>query len=409
MSRDGKTPHEQTKAPPAPQHFWRPEGASDPLIHQKHGYIGRPLSRVDGPLKAKGAARYAAEVPFEDLLYAALVTSTVSRGRITDIDTSAAEAAPGVALVMTYRNAPRIETQKLFGTAADAAGPHDLPVMQDAEIHWNGQAVAVVLADTQEQADHAASLVRATYEHLPTVTDFAVAKTKARLPESILGEPPEVTRGDAEKALRDAPVRIDATYTTPRMNHNAIEPHAVTLAWTGDSLEVHDASQLISATAGTLAQMFGLREDQVRVHSPFVGGGFGGKCLWDHQILAAQAARLIRRPVRLCLPRAQVYRLVGGRTCTEQRVALGAARDGTLKALIHTGIAAMTAHNNCPEQFTFPARHLYAAETFHIRQQVADMDMTPNTFMRAPGESIGTFALESAIDELAYALTLDPT
>ena len=407
MSREERTAPEGGKAPPAGQ-FWQPDGAPDPLIHQKHGHIGRAVSRLDGPLKVKGEARYAAEVPFEDMLYAALVTSTVPRGSIKDIDTAAAEDAPGVALVMTHRNAPRMEVAKMFGTSPKAAGLHTLPVMQDAEIHWNGQAVAVVLAESQEQADHAASLIAVSYERMPTTTDFEVAKSQARFPDSILGEKPDFSIGNAEEALKAAPVRVDATYTTPRHNHNAMELHAVTLAWEGDSLEVHDATQVVSATAATLAQIFGLREDQVRLYSPYVGGGFGGKCLWDYQILAAAAARLAKRPVRLSLTREQVYRLIGGRTCTEQRVALGATREGTLKALIHTGVAAMTVHNNCPEQFTFPARHLYAAETFHLRQQVADLDMTPNTFMRAPGESIGTFALESAIDELAHELRLDP-
>ena len=408
MSREETAPREGGKTPPFARRDWQPEGAPDPLIGRKHGHIGQAISRIDGPLKVKGAARYAAEVPFEDMLYAALVTSTVSRGRIASIDASSAQEASGVALVMTYRNAPRMETPKMFGTSPKAAGLHTLPIMQDEEIHWNGQTVAVVLAESQEQADHAASLIEVTYETLPTITDFDVAKADARFPDSIMGEPADLKIGKADEALAAAPVRIDATYTTPRHNHNAIELHAVTLAWDGDSLEVHDASQLVTATAGTLAQVFGVREDQVRVHSPYVGGGFGGKCLWDHQIIAAAAARLARRPVRLCLPRDHVYRLVGGRTCTEQRVALGATRDGKLTALIHTGVVAMTKHNSCPEQFTFPARHLYAADSFHVSQQVADMDMTPNTFMRAPGESVGTFALESALDELAHELDMCP-
>jgi xanthine dehydrogenase YagR molybdenum-binding subunit len=408
MSREDTAPREGGKTPPFGRPSWEPDGAPDPLSRQKHGHIGQAVSRLDGPLKVKGEARYAAEVPFDAMLYAALVTSTVSRGKITYIDTLAAEEAPGVALVMTYKNAPRMETPKMFGTSPKAAGLHTLPILQDEEIHWNGQTVAVVLAESQEQADHAASLIEVAYQTLPTITDFKAAKTKARFPDSIMGEPADLKIGEAETALKSAPVRIDATYSTPRHTHNAIELHAVTVAWDGDSLEVHDASQLVTATAGTLAQMFGLRDDQVRVYSPYVGGGFGGKCLWDHQILAAAAARLARRPVRLCLPRDQVYRLIGGRTCTEQRVALGATREGKLTALIHTGVAAMTKHNSCPEQFTFPARHLYAAEAIHVSQKVADLDMTPNSFMRAPGESVGTFALESALDELAYELKMDP-
>ncbi len=387
---------------------WLPGGTPDPLM-LKHGAIGAPVTRVDGPLKVMGKARFAAEVPLAGLTYAALAHSTIARGRIAELDTGAAEAAPGVVLVMTHRNAPRMKPPPVFLSAPKAAGPSDLPVMQDDEIHWNGQPVAVVLAETQEQADHAASLVRVTYAAEPAVTSFDAAKGKAHPPATILGEPPSVEIGDAEAALAQAAVKIDRTYRTPRYNHNAIELHAATVTWDEDgTLVVHDASQLVNATAWTLAQVFGLEEKNVRVLSPFVGGGFGGKCLWDHQILAAAASKLAGRPVRIVLSRESVFRIVGGRTTTEQRVALGAKEDGTLAALIHTGVAAMTAHNACPEQFTFPARHMYAADTIRVAQDVADMDMLANTFMRAPGESIGTFALECAIDELAEALRLDP-
>ena len=247
-----------------------------------------------------------------------------------------------------------------------------------------------------------------TYDVEPSVTSFEAAKAKSHPPKTILGEPPSITIGDAEAAMKTAAFTVDRTYRTPRHNHNAIELHAATLAWDGDELTVHDATQMVNATAWTLAEIFGLTEKQVHVRSPFVGGGFGGKGLWDHQILAAAAARMVGRPVRIVLSREGVFRVVGGRTTTEQRVALGAKADGTLAALIHTGVAAMTSHNNCPEQFTFPARHLYAAETIKIAQDVAEMDMLANTFMRAPGESVGTFALECALDELAETAGLDP-
>ena len=374
----------------------------------QHGHVGAPLSRLDGALKVRGAARFAAEVAMEELLYAAVVHSTIARGRIAALDTAAAEAAPGVALVMTHRNAPRLRAPQIFGEGGGVAGSN-LAVMQDESVHWNGEAVAVVLAETQEQADHAAGLVAVTYEAASAVTDFAAARAKARDPASVLGEPSVIEIGDAEHELIAANDRwVDATYTTPPLNHNAIELHAATVRWEGEQLMVHDATQMITSTAASIARVFGLRPHQVRVLSPFVGGGFGGKGLWSHQILAAAAARLAGRPVRLVLSREGVYRLVGGRTPTVQRVALGVARDGRLAALIHTGVAAMTAHNNCPEQFTFPARHLYASRTFRLEQRVADMDMLANTFMRAPGESIGTFALESAIDELAHLMKIDP-
>jgi xanthine dehydrogenase YagR molybdenum-binding subunit len=388
-----------------------PDRASDPLMEAKRA-IGQPLSRVDGALKVMGHARFAAEVPFEDLTYAALVCSTIARGRIGEIDTAAAEAAPGVRLVMTYKNAPRLKAPPVMMLDPKGAASSDLPVMQDPTIHWNGEPVAVVVAETQEQADHAASLVRVAYQLEPSATSFEQLKAKAKPPENILGEPTRIAVGDAEKMLVEAPFRVDRTYRTPRYNHGAIELHAVTVAWQGkgrqQTLVVHDATQMVHLTRSTLAAVFGVAEDKVRILSPFVGGGFGNKAVWNHHVLAVAAARMIGRPVRLVLSREGVFRITGGRTLTEQRVALGARQDGSLAALIHTGIAGMTAHNHCPEQFTFPARHLYAAQTVLVSQQIVELDMVANTFMRAPGESVGTFALESAIDELAEQMSLDP-
>jgi xanthine dehydrogenase YagR molybdenum-binding subunit len=387
---------------------WLPGGEPDPLIRHKHGLIGKPLSRIDGPLKVKGGARFAAEFPLENMVYAALAYSTIAKGRIATIDTSAAEQAPGVVLVMTHRNAPRLKPAPVFMSAPKAASGDDLPVMQDDSIHWNGQPIAVVLAETQEQADHAMSLIRATYETGAAVTSFAAAKAKGVQPGLFMGHPLADEIGDAEAALAAAPHKVDAIYTTPRHNHNAIELHAVTLMWEGEDLIVHDASQLVAHEAWTLAQVFGLDEKQVRVTSPYVGGGFGGKSLWDHQIIAAAAARIVQRPVRMTLSREGVYRVVGGRTLTEQRVAIGAQPDGTFDALVHTGTVAMGEHNNMPEPFILPARSAYAAKTLKLGVQTATMDMLANTFMRAPGESVGTFGLESAIDELAAEMGIDP-
>ena len=385
-----------------------PGGEPDPLAAVQKGWLGQAVSRVDGPQKVRGEARFAAEVPFEGLTYAALTYSTVARGRIATLDTTAAETAPGVVFVMTYRNAPRLAAPKPIMTAPQAAGSSDLPVMQDAEIHWNGQPIALVLATTQEAADHATSLIRATYELLPAHIAFDAEKTLAPLPENVLGAPARIEVGDAEAALAGAAVRVDHVYRTPRQNHNAIELHAATVNWEGDQLTVHDATQMLVNTRWTLAEIFGVKEDKIRVLSPFVGGGFGGKGLWNHQILAIAAAKASGRPVRIVLSREGVFRAVGGRATTEQRVALGANADASLAALIHTGVTGTTAHNNVPEQFTFPARHLYAAETLLIEQRVARLDIVSNTFMRAPGESVGTFALESALDELAAELQVDP-
>ena len=385
-----------------------PGGTPDPLITRKHGIVGAPVTRIDGPLKVKGAAPFAAEFPVQGMLYGSVVFSTIAKGRITGLETSEAEKAPGVKLVMTYKNAPKMKPTPLFNSQPKAAGPSDLPIMQDDSIHWNGEPIAVVLAETQEQADHAKSLIRATYEEQPAVIDFDEAIKSAHEPKSILGEEPTVNEGDAEAALSSAAHRVDATYRTPRHNHNPIELHGVTLFWEDGELYVHDASQAVAQSAWTLAEVFGLQEGKVHVWSPYVGGGFGSKTLWHHQVLAAAASKMAEKPVRLVLSREGVYRTVGGRTTTQQRVAIGANADGCFQALIHTGVAAMTEHNDCPEQFTFPARHLYAMESFLIGQKVADMDMLANTFMRAPGESIGTFALEGAVDELAEQMGIDP-
>lgn len=381
----------------------------DPLIHRRHGLIGAPVSRIDGPLKVSGRAAFSAEIPLDGLTYAALEYASIARGRIVAIDTSAAEAAAGVVLVMTHRNAPRLKPVPAFMTAPKAVGGDDVPVMQDDQIHWNGQPVALVLADTQEHADYAQSLIRITYESLGDgVTSLDAAKAKGAEPGVFMGGPLKVAIDDAEAKLAAAPYKVDVRYTTPRQNHNPIELHAATLAWEGATLRIHDSVQAVAHVAWSIAQAFGIDEKDVHVTSPYVGGGFGSKTLWQHQLLAAAAAKLAQRPVRITLSREGVFRVVGGRTLTEQRVALGAQADGTLDALIHTGTVAMTPHNNMPEPFILPAKSSYASRSFLLHVETVKLNMTANTFMRAPGEAVGTFGLEAAIDELAHALGMDP-
>ena len=387
---------------------WLPGGAPDPLIQHKHGLIGAPILRIDGPLKVAGEARFAAEFPMEAMTFAALLCSTIAKGRIAGIDVAEAEAAPGVVLVMTHKNAPRLTPTPPFMSKPKAGGGDNVPVMQDDRIHWNGQPVALVLAETQEQADHALTLIRVSYEAEVGLTAMAAAKAQGTEPGLFMGQPLKLEKGDAEARLAAAPHRVDAAYTTPRHNHNPIELHAATLGWSGDDLYIHDASQSVDHMAWTMAEVFGIEERQVRVTSPYVGGGFGCKGLWQHQILAAAASRLAGRPVRIVVSREGVFRIVGGRTLTEQRVAIGAQADGGFDALIHTGVVAMTPHNNMPEPFILPSRSAYAAGSFKLAVETVKLDMVANTFMRAPGESVGTFGLESAVDELAFDLGMDP-
>lgn len=383
-------------------------GKPDPLASSDDPLIGAPVSRLDGPVKVRGEARYAAEFAPAGMVHGALVYSTVAKGRIAAIDVAGAEAAPGVVLVMSHLNAPKMQPPPLLMREPLGGSGDALPVFQDDRVHWNGQPVAVVLAQTREQADHAASLVRVRYAAEDGVTSMEAARAAGATVAEFMGAPLQDIVGDAEAALASAGERVDLVYRTPRQNHHAIELHAVTVAWEGDVLRVHDSTQGVVNAAFTLAQVFGIAQEQVRVTSPFVGGGFGGKLVWRHHLLAAAASKLSGRPVRIMLSREGVCRAVGGRTATEQRVAIGADRDGRFVSLIHSGVAVMTEYNAMPEPFIHNARVLYAAPAMKLEVQKVTMNMVANVPMRAPGESVGSFALESAVDELADQLGIDP-
>lgn len=388
-----------------------PDPAPDPLIREPLA-IGLPLDRVDGPRKVQGAATFSAEYQVEGLAHAALVCSTIAKGRIASIDCTEAEAAPGVVAIITYQNAPRLEHPTLLSALrlSKGIGASDLPIMQGDAINFDGEPVAVVVADLPEQAAYAASLVRVTYAAKWPQVSFEAAKANATVPKSVMGEEPEVTIGDPDAALAAAAYVVDHTYRTPRQNQNALEPHATIAIWEDDDhLLVLESTQFVNGVKHQLAHIFGLKPENVRVLSPFVGGGFGGKvALWSHTVLCAAAAKFAGRPVKLVLTREGVFRVVGGRTLAEQRVALGANSDGALTALIHTGTTATTTHARYPEQISLTSRHLYDAKNLHSGQDVVNLDTVANTWMRAPGDALATYALEVAIDELAYAMQLDP-
>jgi xanthine dehydrogenase YagR molybdenum-binding subunit len=375
--------------------------------------VGQPLSRVDARLKVTGQARYTAEFPVAQVSYGVLVRSTIARGHIATIDTETARRALGVLAVLTHENAPKRHQTKEFDPSdkEPGASPTTILVLNTNEVGWHGQPIAIVVAETLDQAEHAAALVRVSYADSEPARLSLVAETpRAFLPKKVLNEKPEVKQGDAEEALAAAPVKIDYTYTTPPYNHNPIEAHNTLAYWEGeDKLTVYDSTQYIFGVRKMLSEMFALKEENVRVVSAFVGGAFGSKGrAWPHVGLAAMAAKVVGRPVKVDLPRKDMFYMVGGRTPSEQRVALGTDAQGKLQALIHTGTTASSTSNTFAEHFSFPARHLYASSNFLIQQKLVKLDMVPNTFMRAPGDGIGTFALESAMDELAWALSLDP-
>ena len=386
-----------------------PDRAPD-LLAEAHRVIGQPLDRLDGAAKVTGAATFSAEYALDGLVHAALVHSTVAKGRIVRIDAAEALACPGVIEVITHLNAPQMKAPPLTdGSGGSDNAGSSAPVLNTDRIFWNGQPVAVVVADTLERAEQAASRVRVAYASEAAAVSFDAAKPDAEKPKQVMGDDTDVAKGDAEAALSAAAFKVDHRYQTPRHNHNAIEPHATIAAWEGDRLTVYEPTQYVRGVADSLAKMFSLDKGHVKVLAPYVGGGFGGKgSMWSHVQLCVLAAKVVGRPVKLALTREGVFRLVGGRTPSDQRVALAADASGKLSALIHTGVTATSSSNYFPEQFSFPARHLYATENLLVGQRVVRLDTTPNTYMRAPGESIGSFALESAMDELSYALGIDP-
>ena len=372
--------------------------------------VGLPVSRVDGPLKVRGEATFTAEFERAGAVFAALVYSRVARGKIARIDAAQAERSSGVLIVMTHQNAPAMKVPPGYGTPEGGAAASTLPVMQDDQVYWNGQPVAVVVAETQAQADFAASLVSVEYSARQARVAFDALKAGAEAPPNVLGEPAELKNGDAEAALKAAPITVDQSYRTQRQSAGAIELHATTASWNEDGeLTVYDSTQSLSWVKNTLCAVFDLTPKKVRVVAPFVGGGFGGKAaLWNHTLLCVAAAKLTERPVKLSLSREGTFRATGERALSEQRVALGAGQGGKLASLIHTGTTGVVDHTTFFEQFSFPARHLYAAPAYLIAQKIVKLDMVANTSIRAPGDAIGTFALESAMDELAHTLGMDP-
>lgn len=385
------------------------EPAADRLATEE-GEIGRPRNRLDGPDKVTGTVRYAAEYEAPNTCYAVAVGSTIARGRIASIDTSLATAAPDVVLVMTHENAPKMRPTRAYATLQGplAAAAMSLPVLNTDEIFWNGQPVAVVVAETLEQAQHAAHLVRLRYEPAPAKLSMQAERVHASTPSQALFEESKVRIGDTRTALADAAIVIDYVYRTPPENHSAMEPHATLAMWEDEDLIVHDATQYPYGVKEMLAKKFGVPERRVRVLAPFIGGGFGGKtCAWPHVSLAVAAAKLAGRPVKLVLSRGDVFHMVGGRSPTESRIALGSDVEGRLVALEHEALS-MCTRDVYAEAAVTPSRHLYASPNLSIHQRVVRLDRIQNTFLRAPGEAPGSFALESAVDELAWRLGMDP-
>jgi xanthine dehydrogenase YagR molybdenum-binding subunit len=370
--------------------------------------IGNPITRVDGRLKVTGEARYASDMPLADPVYAFLATSAIARGRVTDIDEGEARAMPGVLDILTHRNtADAIKRTKLFSDGG-YVGTTIMPLGSDQVFH-DGQIVAVVLADTFETARDAAHRLRISYaEEKPSAGfDSPGAETVAAKDAAKNFEDPRV--GDAEAAFATAAVTIDQHYETPTQHHNPIELFTTSCAWADGKLTVWEASQNVTGLKHGLAEQLGIEADKIHVVSPFIGGAFGSRgSLTQRTALIAVAAKRLNRPVKLVPTRDQGFTIATYRAETRQHVKLGAGRDGKLVALVHEGEEVTSRPDNYKVAGTDASTRLYACPNVASKVSIVHADRNTPGFMRSPPEVPYLFALESAMDELAVALDMDP-
>jgi xanthine dehydrogenase YagR molybdenum-binding subunit len=369
---------------------------------------GAPINRVDAWAKVSGAARYSAEHPVDNVAHAVLVTSTIPSGRVLAIDDSAARDVPGVLLVMTHANAMRLPEETKNGKIQPPIGRR-LTLLQDDDVYYNNQPIAIVVADTFERAREAGARLRIEYERKPAVLDFEQAKQSLHAPDKVLAEETDTKRGDLQAGLLSGSARIDVTYTTPVEHHNPLETHATIAAWDGDHLTLYDSTQYMKGVQRIVASIFGIPPDNVTSICPYVGGGFGCKgSAWSHVVLTAMAAKQVGRPVKLSLDRSQMFGPVGCRPNTEQRMRMAALPDGRLTASSHDTIAYTSMIEDWIEPCGLVTRMMYDSPNQETSHRLARMHLGTPTFMRAPGEATGSYAQDCAIDELAYELHMDP-
>ncbi len=371
---------------------------SNPIDRLK--VVGKPTDRVEGPLKVSGMASYSYERHdvAANAAYGYVVGATIAKGRIRAIDLSRARTAPGVLTIVTAQNAGTLGKGN-FNTAKLLGGP---------EIEHYHQAIALVVADTFEQARAAAHLVRVTYAPVKGVYDLSKAKDAATRPKKLIGGPSDSAVGDFAAAFTEAPVTVDATYRTPDHAHAMMEPHATTAVWAGDELTLWTSNQMIDWGRGDVAATLGIPKEKVRLVAPFVGGGFGGKLfVRADALLAALGARAANRPVKVALQRPLMMNNTTHRPATIQRVQIGASRDGKISAIAHESWSGDLPEGK-PDGAVDQTRKLYAAANRMTATRLCVLDLPEGNAMRAPGEATGHMALEVAMDELAEKLDLDP-
>lgn len=377
-----------------------------------YALAGQPIDRVDGRLKVTGKATYTSDMPAKNLCHAVLLKAEIGHGEIAEIDLSAAKASPGVIDVFDYRSGFKFQLPEGNFMEGTVLSEGFLP-MQDAQILYYGQIVGILIAETLEQARDAAARVKMRYAIKTPLTSFE--KAPGHAPKQVDGSPPtdsHLPPGVASIAdvLGSAEVTVEAHYETPPEHHCTIELHATTAEWQDDHLTVYNPSQWMTGQQLQLSKVLGIPKEKIRVVSPFVGGAFGSKApIWMHTAIVARAAERLQRPVKLVLTREQTFHSVGYRPATRQQMTLGAKKDGTLIAVRHHAVTS----SSVASEFVEPAAHrtsavLYAAPSIEVSQKVVPLHLGSPCWMRAPGEAPGMFALESAMDELAVALALDP-
>jgi xanthine dehydrogenase YagR molybdenum-binding subunit len=365
-------------------------------MQDKNTITGQPVNRIDGILKVTGKADYSTDHPVKNAAYAVIFKSTIAAGKIKNIDSRAAEKAPGVLAVITHLNAPKLNTK---------GGIRGGAMLQSDDVLFYGQHIGVVVAETFEQARHASRLIQVEYDQKEAKVDFekiyqSGVKPKDKEDEKV---------GDVKSALENAVVKMEQTYATPIYHHHPMEPHATIAEWQGENLILYNSSQIINGAQNAAASTLNLKPENVRVVSPYIGGGFGSKGgQWGNLVLAAIAAKMVNRPVKLALTRQQMFNSVGLRQRNYQKISLAATQDGKLTALAHETMT----HAAIQDEFVEPcgdcSKVMYATPNALISYRVVPMNIILPTYTRGPGKSTGSFALESATDELAYQLKMDP-
>jgi xanthine dehydrogenase YagR molybdenum-binding subunit len=369
--------------------------------------LGQETLRKDGVQKVTGAATYTSDFRLPGMAYAALVQSTVPAGRISSFDFSAVRASPGVVAIVTHLNAPRLASPGSLATGGEFA--EKFFPLQDPEVFFWGQYVAVVVADSPERAEAAAAKARVVYETGPFEVNMENNPAAVFLPKEAMGQKLQIDRGSYADGVNEGEVVVSGTYRTPFYNHNPMEPHATLADWTDDGLTIYEPTQWVMGLRSVVSKSFGIKPEKVRVISPFVGGGFGCKGFsWPHTLAAAMASRESHRPVMLVLTRAQLFTSVGHRGPTVQEVELSAKRDGRLTAIRHATLTQTSIKSDYLETCGLATAVLYQCPNVAISHRVARLNTGTPCPTRAPGEATGTFALECAMDELAERLGMDP-